>query len=96
MNASFALPFCPPAEFERTWQRIVGSLAHGGRFCGQLFGERDGWAPADELTFHSRGQVEKLLAELDVERLDELEEDGHTAVGDAKHWHLFHLVVRKP
>ena len=67
VNASFSLPFCPPAEFERTWQRVVDSLAHGGRFCGQLFGERDGWAPADNLTFHSRAQVEELLAGLDVE-----------------------------
>ena len=43
VNARLALPFCPPAEFDGTWQRVVGSLAHGGRFCGQLFGERDGW-----------------------------------------------------
>jgi tellurite methyltransferase len=96
VNASFSLPFCPPAEFEGTWQRVVDSLVHGGRFCGQLFGDHDGWAPADSLTFHSRAQVEELLAGLDVERLDELEQDGQTAVGDPKHWHLFHLVARRP
>ena len=96
INASFSLPFCPPAEFGGTWHRIVDSLAHGGRFCGQLFGERDEWAPADNLTFHSRAQVEELLAGLDVERLDELDEDGQTAVGEPKRWHLFHVVARKP
>ena len=96
VNASFSLPFCRPAEFERTWRRIVSSLGGGGRFCGQLFGDRDGWAPADDMTFHSHAQVEELVAGLDVERLDELEEDGHTAVGDPKHWHVFHLVARKP
>ena len=95
VNASFSLPFCRPDEFERTWTRIVASLGPGGCFCGQLFGERDGWAPADDMTFHSRAEVEELVAGLDVERLDELEEDGRTAVGDAKHWHLFHLVARK-
>jgi len=26
----------------------------------------------------------------------EVDEDGTTAVGDAKHWHLFHIVARKP
>ena len=29
------------------------------------------------------------------ERLDEEEEDSTTVVGDAKHWHLFHVVARK-
>ena len=96
VNASFSLPFCTPPEFEPTWERIVASLRHGGRFCGQLFGERDGWAPADELTFHSRAQVEELLAGLEVELLDELEQDGQTAVGEPKYWHLFHVVARKP
>ena len=96
VNASFSLPFCPPAEFEPTWERIVASLRRGGRFCGQLFGEHDGWAPSDELNFHSRAQVEQLLAGLEVERLDELDEDGQTAVGEPKHWHLFHVVARKP
>jgi tellurite methyltransferase len=96
VNASFSLPFCRPAEFERTWTRIVASLRRGGRFCGQLFGDRDGWAPDDDMTFHSRGQVEELVAALDVELLDELEQDGQTAVGDPKHWHLYHVVTRKP
>ena len=96
VNASFSLPFCAPAEFERTWERLVASLRHGGRFSGQLFGDRDGWAPNDDLTFHSRGEVEQLLAGLSAERLEELEQDGQTAVGDAKHWHLFHVVARKP
>ncbi len=96
VNASVSLPFCSQAEFERTWTRIVASLRRGGRFCGQLFGEHDGWAPADDMSFHSRAHVEQLLAGLEVERLDELEQDGRTALGDPKHWHLFHLVARKP
>ena len=96
VNASVSLPFCRPDEFERTWARIVGSLGRGGRFCGQLFGDRDGWAPAADMTFHSRAQVDELLEGLDVERVEEREEDGRTAVGDPKHWHLFLVVARKP
>jgi tellurite methyltransferase len=95
VNASFSLPFCAPARFDALWRRIVESLRPGGRFCGQLFGDRDGWAPADDITFHTRAQAEELLRPFEAERFDEIEEDGTTVVGEAKHWHLFHVVARK-
>ena len=72
------------------------TLRPGGRFCGQLFGPRDEWAPAADMTFLTREQVEQLLDGWEIERLDELEQDGHTAVGKPKHWHLFHVVARRP
>lgn len=96
VNASFSLPFCAPPAFAAVWARIRASLRPGGRFCGQLFGPRDGWAPAADMSFHSRADVDELLRGLDAERLDELEQDGQTAVGAPKHWHLFHVVARRP
>ena len=95
VTSSFALPFCRPEAFPALWSRIVASLRPGGRFCGQLFGDRDGWSDEDEMTFLTRGSLDELVATLDVERLDEVEEDGRTALGEAKHWHLYHLVARK-
>ena len=95
VNASFALPFCPPAKFDGLWGRIGDALRPDGRLCGQLFGDRDGWSGEPGITFHTRADVERLLAEYDAERLDEEEEDSTTVVGDAKHWHLFHVVARK-
>lgn len=106
VNSSYALPFCPPDRFGEVWGRIVGSLAPGGRFCGQLFGDHDEWASPSRaserdwgsppgMSFHTRDEVLSLLGDLDVEHLDEIDEDGTTAVGDAKHWHLFHVVARK-
>jgi len=106
VNSSFALPFCPPDRFGEVWARIVTSLAPGGRFCGQLFGDRDEWASPSRasardwesppgISFHSREEVHSLLGDFDVEQLDEVEEDGTTAVGDPKHWHLFHIVARR-
>jgi SAM-dependent methyltransferase len=95
VNSSFALPFCPPTAFPGLWRRIEGSLRPGGRFSGHLFGDRDGWSGEEEMTFRTRGQVEGLLASLEVERLDEIEEDGKTATGKDKHWHLFHIVARR-
>ena len=94
VNASFSLPFCPPAHFRGVWERVVASILPGGRFSGQLFGERDEWANEKDMTFHSRREVEELLRSLHVECLDELEEDGTTALGDPKRWHVFHIVAR--
>jgi tellurite methyltransferase len=95
VNASWALPFCPPESFPSVWRRIAASLPAGGRFSGQLFGDRDGWRRERELTFFTRGEVESLLDGFEPEHLDEVEEDGRTALGEAKHWHVFHVVARK-
>jgi tellurite methyltransferase len=95
VNSSFAIPFCPPSAFPAVWQRIQTSLRPGGRFSGQLFGDRDGWSGEQDITFQTRPQVETLLASFDVEQLEEIEEDGTTASGRQKHWHLFHVIARK-
>jgi len=94
LNASFSLPFCEPRHFADLWKRIVASLRPDGRFCGHLFGDRDGWAGDPQMTFHTRAEVDRLLAGLDVELLDEVEEDGKTAIGDPKHWHTYDVVAR--
>jgi len=95
INSSYALTFCPPNQFAAVWHRIVASLRPGGRFSGQLFGDRDGWATEPDMSFQTRKDAEALLRGLEVEHFDEVEEDGETAVGDPKHWHLFHVVARK-
>jgi hypothetical protein len=48
------------------------------------------------MTFLTRASLDELLEGLDVERLEEVEEDGRTAIGVAKHWHLYHVVAQKP
>jgi membrane dipeptidase len=94
VNASFALPLCPPQRFPHVWRRIVDSLAPGGRFCGQLLGDHDDWAGSG-VVVHTREELRGLLAPFEVELLDELDQDGRTAVGTRKHWHVYHLVARK-
>lgn len=97
VNAGFSLPFCPPEHFERVWRRVEASIEPGGRFSGQLFGDRDGWAASErEMTFLPRTRVEALLRGLEPERLDEVDEDGQLATGAPKHWHVFHVIARKP
>jgi SAM-dependent methyltransferase len=95
VNSSFALPFCPPERFGEVWERIAASLPPGGRFCGQLFGDHDEWVGDGEMTFHSRREVERLLEPFVLERLSEVDEDGKTALGEPKHWHVFHIVARR-
>lgn len=95
VNSSFALPLCAPSTFTRVWQQIVSSLRPGGRFAGQLYGERDSWAGRDGMTFHTGKDVEALLAGFDIEYMVEEEDDSVTPRGAAKHWHVFHLVVRR-
>ncbi len=93
VNASFSLPFCAPAAFPSLWERIVSSLAAGGRFAGQLFGPNDDWA--DDVVTQSRAGVETLLEPFAVERLEEVDRDGRTVTGREKHWHVFHIVARR-
>jgi HSP20 family molecular chaperone IbpA len=82
----------PPKIWKRggPW-RACGAAAgrHGG--TGGL-----GWAGLPGRTYHTRAQAEALLRALVVERFEEVEEDGRTAVGQPKHWHLFHVVARMP
>lgn len=95
INASFCLPFCPPEHFPELWREIEIALRSGGRFCGHLFGDRDSWAVFPDLTHHTRQQVDHLLTNFEVELLTEEEHAGKTALGEEKHWHLYHIVARK-
>ncbi|KAB8319595.1 class I SAM-dependent methyltransferase [Tolypothrix campylonemoides VB511288] len=95
VNGSFSLPFCPPNFFPSLWEKIISSLRSGGRFCGQLFGEHDSWAIYTSMNHHTRQQIETLLQPFEIEMLQEEDHPGKTAIGEDKHWHIFHIVARK-
>jgi tellurite methyltransferase len=92
--ASFSLPFCPPEAFPDLWARIRASLRPGGRFAGELFGDRDTWASDPEMTFHDVDTARALFDGLDLESFVEEEEDGEAFEGP-KHWHVFHVIARR-
>ena len=94
LNASFTLPFSAPDAFPGLWRKIVDSIVPGGRFAGQLFGERDDWARTG-LIVQTRAGAEKLLEPFEVELFDEIDGEGPTVTGRTKHWHVFHIVARK-
>jgi tellurite methyltransferase len=95
VNSSFALPLIAPGDFDAVWQRITSSLNPGGRVACQLYGPRDDWAGRPGMTFHDRDAIDALLSGLDVEMLREEDDDSTTVRGEAKHWHIFHIVARK-
>jgi SAM-dependent methyltransferase len=96
VNSSFALPLVPPRRFPELWDGILAALRSGGRVSCQLYGDRDGWVGRPGMTFFTRGGIEALIEPLDVELFREEEDDSVTPRGQAKHWHIYHIVARKP
>ena len=96
VNSSFAMPLCEPEAFHRLWERIREALPSGGRFSGQWYGPKDSWADRPGLTFLTRDAALALLQGFEVEMFEEEETDGETRRGNTKHWHIFHVVARKP
>jgi SAM-dependent methyltransferase len=100
VNSSFALPLAGAKNFAALWPRLIDAINPGGRFAGQLFGPRDSWAAPKPgrapIAIHDRSAIDALLEGLAVEMLEEEETDGTTPRGAAKHWHIFHIVARRP
>ena len=95
VNASFSLPFCSPEAFEELWERIRAAIVPGGRFSGHLLGPRDDWSKQSGVTILSKAEVEALFDGFAIEHLHEEEDEGKTAQGKTKRWHIFHVVARR-
>jgi len=95
LNASFSIPFCHPDHFGRFWKELTGAIEPGGRFAGQLFGDRDSWASIPDRSHQTREEAQALLAGFDLEMFDEEERDKQDYQGIEKRWHVFHVVARK-
>jgi SAM-dependent methyltransferase len=99
ISAQFALPFMPKERFATVFGRLKAALAPGGVFAGQFFGvhdESNNPERAHAMTFLMRAETEDLLSDLEVIELTEEDADGHKADGSPKHWHVFHILARRP
>jgi SAM-dependent methyltransferase len=97
VSAQFALPFVPPTHFTRVFARLKTALVPGGVFAGQFFGMHDTWNTPDRaMTFHTRPHVTQMLGGLETLDFREEDADGQTADGSPKHWHVFHVLARRP
>lgn len=95
VNASFSLPFCPPSHFNALWQRLESAIKPGGRFAGQLFGDRDSWSILEDRTHLTRARTMQLFDRFILESFREEEHPSRHAGEHHKHWHVFHIVARK-
>ena len=95
INASYSLPFCQPDHFENLWNKIYRSLKLNGRFSGNFFGEKDTWVVNKDMTFLTKHNTELLFKNFTIESFEIRDEDGETALGRKKHWHVFSIVARK-
>ncbi|MBA3739225.1 MAG: class I SAM-dependent methyltransferase [Actinobacteria bacterium] len=93
--ASYSLPFCRPDAFPTLWERLRSCLRPGGRFAGELFGDRDSWSSDPGMTFHDVAAARVLFDGLDIEVFEEEEEDAE-GWDELKHWHVLHTIARKP
>lgn len=99
VHARFVLPFLAPEAFANLWPRLLASIAPGGFFAGQLFGPHDSFLTERDprgMNSHSARDVDRLIKRFDVLHREEAERDGVTALGQSKHWHVHHLVLRRP
>jgi len=57
--------------------------------------DRDSGQRLPQYTPRTHAEAGALFQLFEMERFDEVEQDGQTALGERKHWHLFHIVARK-
>jgi len=98
VHSGFTLPFCPPPDFPAVWDGIARSLRPDGLFAGQIFGDRDDWAVPERrevMHFRTRAELDELLPAYEPVEIREEERTGTTALDEDKHWHVFHLLLRR-
>ncbi len=104
VNADASLFFCPAAEFDAVWRRLVDSLLPGGVFSGSFLGPKDTMAGPDydrdafwpDVLTLDEDQVRARFKELEILKWTEHDQSGHTPQGVPHHWHIFSVVARKP
>jgi tellurite methyltransferase len=95
VNAQFSLPFIQRSRFDATVRRLRDSVRPSGVMAATFFGEHDEWnVVGTEQTFSTRAGIESMFEGWELIELTEVDEDGRTADGTPKHWHVFHLIAR--
>jgi len=97
--SGFALPFCSKDYFPAFWESLLKALKPGGIIAGELFGDRDEWVTKPEHPaniFLSIEEFDGISEGLERLLFREDERDGTTALDCAKHWHVYHFILRKP
>lgn len=92
--ATFLLFLLDQGGFDRLWDRIEEALSPGGILLCQFLGPHDSWASEGALT-HSDEEIESLLQPYETLYREDLDRPGKTVWGEAKHWHIHHLILQR-
>jgi hypothetical protein len=95
INAQFILFCINKNDLVRVIDDIKKSLKSEGLFIGQFLGLNDSWSGNSNVCTHSKLEIEKMLSGLEIIYLNEEESNAITAMGESKHWHIFHFIARK-
>ncbi len=99
IHAGFVLPFVNPSHFATAFAHLRDGLRAGGIFAGQFFGPDDEFiktAAAHTMTAHDANAVDALLAGFEILQREEVNRSGQIGRGQAKWWHVHHVIARKP
>ena len=59
-------------------------------------GNNDEWKNSNnKMTFLTKDKVIELFKQFNIISFKEFEKDGNTALGEAKHWHIFFIIAKK-
>jgi len=93
--SSFSIPFCKPESFDDFWAKIVNAIRPGGRFSGNLFGEKDEWIYMQDVTFITIDHIDELFKGFEIEYFKEQYSEGPSVLTPTKLWHLFEIAAKK-
>lgn len=92
VTAMLSLPYCPAEEFAAAWQNVVSGLKPGGYFAGHFFGAEQ-YVGMNHVRRHSKEEIEALLVDFEVLRLEEVNQA--TGVAENPKYHYFNVIARK-
>ena len=69
----------------------------GSEMCiRDRYGNRDSLVGDPTITFLTKSAVDILLQSMEIEYFHEEDDESVTPRGVKKHWHIFHIVAKKP
>ena len=75
--------------------KIDKAVKTGGRFSGVFFGMNDEWTKYTDMNFIEKEKIDSLFENFTIEYFHERDEDGETARGVKKHWHVYSVIAKK-
>lgn len=98
VHAGFVLPFVAAAELPALMANLARVTQPGGLFSGQLFGPDDSFlaeSPPGSMNSHPPSELQSLFAGFEILEREEVNRAGLIGRGEAKWWHVHHVIARR-